>query len=64
MSETTDKARAWDAIAEKNAEIARLRRCIGEAMGCLDSDSANPDEKLAWYRLHDAMQGREPRAQL
>lgn len=26
--DTTDKAKAWDAIAEKNAEIARLRNGI------------------------------------
>lgn len=28
MSDTVDKARAWDAIAEKNAEIADLKRLI------------------------------------
>jgi hypothetical protein len=61
--------RALDAgdreIADLKATIARLRRCIGDAMGCLDPESPNnPDERLAWYRLHDAMQGREPRARL
>ncbi len=43
---------------------ARLLRCIDMAMGCLDPDSSNPDERLAWYRLYDAEMGREPRKSL
>jgi hypothetical protein len=39
----------------------RLRRCINMAMGCLDPLSSNADERLAWHRLLDAMEGREPR---
>jgi hypothetical protein len=43
-------------------ENARLHRCITMAMGCLDPESDNPDERLAWYRLWDAEIGnREPR---
>ncbi len=38
-----------------------MRRCITMAMGCLDPHSANLDERLAWYRLKDALDGREPR---
>jgi hypothetical protein len=44
--------------------IDRLRRCITMAMGCLDAESKNPDERLAWLRLSDGMEGREPRAAL
>jgi hypothetical protein len=40
----------------------RLLRCIEMAMGCLDPEALNPDERLAWWRLLDAKQGREPRA--
>lgn len=55
----------YAAVAAVQEEIARLKRCISMAMGCLDPESPhNPDERLAWYRLHDAMQGREPRSQL
>lgn len=32
MSDTVDKVAAWDAIAEKNAEIARLRGNHNEAV--------------------------------
>jgi hypothetical protein len=46
------------------AEVERLLRCINMAMGCLDPESANRNEALAWYRLYDAEMGREPRAQL
>ena len=42
------------------AEIERLRRCINMAMGCLDM-FASKDQALAWYRLKDALDGREPR---
>ena len=42
-------------------EIERLRCCITMAMGCLDPLSKNPDERLAWYRLHDALNGKEAR---
>lgn len=42
-------------------EIARLLRCINMAMGCISPLSQNKDERLAWYRLLDAIEGREPR---
>lgn len=42
-------------------EISRLKRCISMAMGCIDPESRNPDERLAWLRLHDALAGKEPR---
>ncbi len=45
-------------------EIERLRRCISMAMGCLSPHSQRPDERLAWYRLLDATEGREPRSRL
>ena len=40
----------------------RLRRCISMAMACLDPLSSNPDERLAWYRLLDALDGKEARS--
>ena len=42
-------------------ELGRVLRCAYMAMGCLDAESANRDERLAWLRLLDAMEGREPR---
>ena len=51
-------------IMTLHAEIARLRRCIYMAMGCIDPLSNNPDERLGWLRLEDAVCGREPRASL
>jgi hypothetical protein len=30
MTDNVDKAIAWDAIAEKNAEIVRLRQALGD----------------------------------
>lgn len=45
-------------------EVERLMRCIDMAMGCLNPESQNRDERLAWYRLYDAEMGREPRAKL
>lgn len=49
---------------KRDDEINRLMRCINAAMGCLDPDSQNQDERLAWYRLYDAEMGREPRGSL
>lgn len=43
------------------AEIKRLRLCISMAMGCISPLSKNIDERLAWYRLLDALEGRFPR---
>ena len=43
------------------SETDRLLRCINMAMGCISPLSANVDERLAWYRLLDAVEGREPR---
>lgn len=53
-----------DLIRGYRDEIARLNRCIAMAMGCLDAESKNTDERLAWYRLWDACigNGKEPRA--
>lgn len=44
-------------------EPGRLRRCISMAMGCI-SPIHGGDESLAWYRLLDALEGREPRSSL
>lgn len=46
------------------AENARLLRCINAAMGCLSAYGATEWERLAWYRLLDAREGREPRDKL
>lgn len=53
-----------ETIAAMRADILRLLRCINMAMGCLDPCSSNWDERLAWYRLHDALDGKEPRERL
>lgn len=45
-------------------EEDRLRRCITMAMGCINPLSESRDERLGWYRLLDALEGREPRASL
>jgi hypothetical protein len=45
-----------------SGEIAHLHRCISMAMGCLHPLSSNVDERLAWQRLSDAIEGREPRS--
>jgi hypothetical protein len=45
----------------RKPDIERMRRCITSAMGCLDPLSRNLDEQLAWHRLLDAIEGREPR---
>jgi len=42
--------------------VEQMRRCIQGAMGCLDPLSTNNDERLAWFRLQDALEGREPRS--
>ena len=55
---------ADDEAMRRGHEIERLLRCVGMAMGCLDPESKNRDEALAWYRLFDAEMGREPRASL
>lgn len=55
----TTKARRPETEAE-----ARLMRCINSAMGCLNPESTNKDEALAWHRLFDAEMGREPRGRL
>jgi hypothetical protein len=51
-------------MAGEREEFERLKRCITMAMGCISPLSKNPDERLAWYRLLDALEGREPREQL
>ena len=45
-------------------EVGRLYRCIHMAMGCLSPMAHNRDERLAWLRLLDAVEGREPRNSL
>ena len=59
-------AEAWGrkAAPHTKAEVERLMHCIDMAMGCLDPESKNRDEALAWYRLYDAEMGREPRPSL
>ena len=47
---------------DQREEIERLHRCTAMAIGCLNPESVNLDERLAWYRLLDAKEGREPRA--
>jgi hypothetical protein len=42
-------------------DLARVLRCVRMAMGCISPTSRDPDERLAWYRLLDAVEGREPR---
>lgn len=77
VEDVADDARIRDAVghairlvAEQyglkptKAEVERLMRCINMAMGCLDPESKNRDEALAWYRLYDAEVGREPRLSL
>jgi hypothetical protein len=43
-----------------DGELNRVLRCAYMAMGCLSPMSQNPDERLAWHRLCDALDGREP----
>lgn len=43
----------------RSDELGRVLRCVYMAMGCLSP--LTRDEKLAWYRLLDALEGREPR---
>ncbi len=50
-----------DAVREADT-VPRLLRCINMAMGCIDPLSKNRNERLAWYRLLDAIEGREPRS--
>lgn len=59
MSATVDKADAWDAIAAKNAEIARLHKRIAEleADGWRDIETAPEDGTrviLAWQAVEVA----------
>ena len=51
-------------MADEQGEISRLMRCIRMAAGCISPLSNNVDERLAWYRLLDAIEGREPRGRL
>lgn len=51
-------------IYKRPGELGRILRCVNMAMGCLSPLSKKPDERLAWYRLLDALEGREPRAKL
>lgn len=49
---------------QQRQRAARLTRCVVMAMGCLDPNDDNPDVRLAWFRLVDAIDGNEPRASL
>lgn len=49
---------------KRNDELGRVLRCAYMAMGCLNPESPNPDERLAWLRLRDALHGNEPRNEL
>lgn len=63
----TRAADAWRKLKPRESNTQqheRLLRCISAAMGCLDPESVNADERLAWYRLYDAEMGREPRDSL
>jgi hypothetical protein len=60
----TRATRAEALVKQRDAEVEMTQRCITMAMGCLDPHSKNPDERLAWYRLLDALDGKEPRAAL
>lgn len=51
-------------INKRPDEVGRILRCVNMAMGCIDPLSKNRDERLAWYRLLDALEGREPRNSL
>lgn len=80
VEDVADDERSRDAVADALAkaadawrrkpdhhtveEVERLMRCIYMAMGCLNPESPNRDERLAWFRLYDAEMGREPRPKL
>ena len=51
-------------MAKQKVTEAQLLRCINMAMGCISPLSSSIDERLAWYRLLDALEGREPRLRL
>ena len=51
-------------IYKRPDEMGRILRCVNITMGCFDPQSQNADERLAWYRLLDAFEGREPRDRL
>lgn len=53
-----------EAKREYGAEIERLKRCISMAMGCINPEATDRDLRLAWFRLADALDGKEPRAAL
>lgn len=44
MSDAVDKALAWDKLAEKNAEIWRLRGALREIIG-LDHHNMGPESR-------------------
>lgn len=50
--------------ADLGRQVERMGRCVTMAMGCLNPQSKEPDEALAWHRLLDAIEGREPRPSL
>lgn len=51
-------------LHQVSGEVGRLLRCINMAMGCLSPLAKTADERLAWLRLLDGMEGREPRDKL
>lgn len=46
------------------AENRRLLRCIQRAAACLHPEVGSDHERLAWWRLWDALNGQEPRDEL
>lgn len=56
-------SRLFDIASEREAtaEEGRLLRGISSALDCLNPESENASERLAWLRLYDAEMGREPR---
>jgi hypothetical protein len=64
VNNTVNKEVLVGLIEDAIKDAERCRRGIQSAMGCLDSCSQNPDERLAWLRLYDAEEGREARGRL
>lgn len=50
------------ALASMDKDAGRVRRGIKMAMGCLNPGSRSFDERLAWFRLSDVLNGYEPRS--
>ncbi len=64
QEKAADKMEPGPDVEAETAEERRLLHCINMAMGCISPLSNNNDERLAWYRLLDAIEGRFPRRAL